>query len=227
MLIRCLTIVSIIGLLASVPAYGQVCGDPDPSVLLLDDADIRHVFDATVMTVIADPFPDGSMVGNYLAVRRYEDRPVEFFRIIDNEHFDQDNISTFTVDQVIEGGGDWWYYDCCWTFDIVGAVDEGPSLEDPTFTDSIAWVLRTRWLLHVSDTVSFLEGGQVGQWLGIAPGGSGADLFFEILYNTTWVNPAGNFVNLFIVDGDLANAGGPYWWRVPGQDRFTIYEPCG
>jgi hypothetical protein len=102
-------------------AQGQ-CGDPDPSYIILNDADIYDVDGSTLITVIAAPFADDSLIGDYLVITPNPDLPAEFHRIIGNEHFAQSNISTFTVVDDIEGGGNWWFFFEGSMFDIVGSI---------------------------------------------------------------------------------------------------------
>ncbi len=100
------------------------CGDPDPDTVLLLDADIYDVDGSDLVTVIEDWFPDGSMVGHYIALHTGPGYTDEYFEIISNEHFDQWNISVFTVAEDVEhvAGNNWWYYEEMSRFDIVAAV---------------------------------------------------------------------------------------------------------
>ncbi|GJM26618.1 MAG: hypothetical protein DHS20C16_30330 [Phycisphaerae bacterium] len=101
------------------------CGDPDPSNVILNDADIWHITGGDLLTVLANPFPDDSQVGNFIAVRNIIDQPINYFRIISNEHFAQNNTSVFTVAEDLEneGGSNWWLFFESSTFDIVGSIE--------------------------------------------------------------------------------------------------------
>lgn len=100
------------------------CGDPDPTNVVLDDADIWDVDGSDLITVIPNPFPDDSLIGHWIAVRNIIDQPINFFRIISNEHFNQNNISVFTVAEDLEsaGGSNWWLFFESSTFDIVAPI---------------------------------------------------------------------------------------------------------
>lgn len=117
--------VCILGLLAAAPnLLAQQCGDPDPTNVVLDDADIFHITGGDLLTQLADPFPDNSLVGHWLVVRPTIDQPVEFFRIISNQFFLQNNTSVFTVAEDLEnaGGSDWWLFFESSKFDIVAPI---------------------------------------------------------------------------------------------------------
>lgn len=97
------------------------CGDPDPTVVVLEDASIYTISGSQLITVIENPFPDNSLVGYYVAVHtgpRYTD---EYFKILSNFHFEQWNISEFNVEGDLEhaAGTHWWYYEEMSRFDIV------------------------------------------------------------------------------------------------------------
>lgn len=130
--------------LAAVDAHAQ-CGDPDPSVVVLVDADIYDVDGGDLITVIANPFPDDSLIGHYVALHTGPRFTDEYFRIISNEHFDQWNISVFTVAEDLENvaGSNWWFYEEMSRFDIVGSVvcqsceiDDDCEDNDPCTTDT-------------------------------------------------------------------------------------------
>ncbi|HRX87044.1 MAG TPA: hypothetical protein P5572_18625 [Phycisphaerae bacterium] len=102
-------------------AYAQ-CGGPDPNQVVLNDADIWHVSGGDIFTVIPDPFPDNSLIGDWIAVRRYVDLPIEYYQIIGNMYYEQGDLSVFTVAENIEGDGVWWKYYERRFFDILAPV---------------------------------------------------------------------------------------------------------
>lgn len=106
-LVHCLALV--VGFSFAAVDVHAGCGDPDPGVVVLQDADIYDVDGGDMVTVIADPFPDNSLIGYYIAVHTGPGYTDEYFRIISNEHFDQWNISVFTVAEDLENvaGSNW------------------------------------------------------------------------------------------------------------------------
>jgi hypothetical protein len=108
---------------ASRPCAGE--GGPDVANTVLADADIYDVDGSDLITVIDPFFEDDSLVGYWLAIRRYEDLPIQYYRIISIEHFDQWNISVFTVAEDLEGGGTpWWYFTESQHFSILAPLCE-------------------------------------------------------------------------------------------------------
>lgn len=105
-------------------------GDPDLSNPVLVDAQIRYIDGGQLLSILPDPFPDNSLVGHWIAVRVYVDLPIQYFRIVSNEHFDQWNISVFEVaeDLASVGGRNWWYYDEAFLFTIYAPQPEPPQV---------------------------------------------------------------------------------------------------
>ena len=95
---------------AASPTQAQGCPDPEDPILLMGD--IYHIDGGDLLTVLANPFPDDSLVGDWIEVNTSPDQPPEFFQIISNQFFAQGNTSVFTVAEDLEsaGGSDWWLY---------------------------------------------------------------------------------------------------------------------
>jgi hypothetical protein len=104
------------------------CG-PDPSQPQLQGEVIYDVSGGDLITVIAQPFAENSLVGTWLAVKTIVEEPPQTFQIIANTHFEQWNISVFTVAENLEvtGGSNWWMYSEQDTFDIFAALG-GPAV---------------------------------------------------------------------------------------------------
>lgn len=85
---------------------------PDLGQPLIVDESIYHVTGSDLLTVITPPFPNNGLVGAWLRVVPDEEESAEFYRIVSNVHFAQNNTSVFTVAENLEtvGGSFWWQY---------------------------------------------------------------------------------------------------------------------
>ncbi len=127
MFISRLSLVMVVCFSLAVSDAQAQCGEPDLSQIVLDDADIFAISGNDLITVIASPFPDDSLIGHWVLVEPIPSddpdfTPQVFFRIVGNEHFQQGNISVFSTDQDLESQPAWVFYEVT-TFDIVAAME--------------------------------------------------------------------------------------------------------
>lgn len=119
-------LILVLGLsVAAADAHAQ-CGEPDLNQVVLDDAGIFAISGSDLITVIANPFPDDSLIGHWIVIRPTPSdapdfEPIVFFDIISNQHFVQNNISVFTASEDLENQPWWVFYEVT-TFDIVAPI---------------------------------------------------------------------------------------------------------